>query len=192
MATINQDIFAVRLREPNKQSGWTMRSYTSAAGNRYQAGNVTAPSPLRIVTDPQELQELRAIPQFEILVAPSEAVLRNRIQSEMEARARTGLPAIRASLQGEDAPEPAPPVKPPVAKPKALETVLLPTPVGAIGFDDTQKIETASEDFVQVRVAPRAPVARPSAPPPPEPDVTAEPKRPSRSGGRKPSKKLGA
>jgi hypothetical protein len=170
--TESKSIYAVRLREPNKARGFAMRSYTSASGSRYTAGTEKNPSPLRLVSDPRELSELREIPQFEILTAPNEAALRDRLQVEMEARARVGGSAVRAAIMDHPAEDAVKTEEHKPAPKTALETVLAPTPIG----------EAEEEDEMAVQVAARKTV------PPPCPSIDSEdagPAKPARSGGRR-------
>lgn len=93
-------ITVVRLRERDKRLGYLMATYVSAATRtRYSAGNINEPSPLRIVESKAELAELKEIQQFEILEFADKDALQEFIQSDMERRARSGLPAIRAQIQ---------------------------------------------------------------------------------------------
>jgi hypothetical protein len=167
-------LYAVRLREPNRVRGFLMRSYTSASGSKYTAGTEASPSPLRMVSDPRELAELREIPQFEILTAPNEQALRDRLQTEMEARARVGGSAVRAAIVDQPAPD-AVTAEERLPVPKtALETVLTPTQIG----------EDDDADALAVQVAAR----RPTVPPPARASADEDepgPVKPTRSGGRR-------
>jgi hypothetical protein len=165
-------LYAVRLREPSRVRGFFMRSYTSASGSKYTAGTEASPSPLRMVSDPLELAELREIPQFEILTAPNEQALRDRLQSEMESRARVGGTAVRASIVDHAAPDAVTSEERLPAPKTALETVLAPTLIG----------EEQDEDAPAVKVA----ACRPTVPPPARADEDeAGPAKPARSGGRR-------
>ncbi len=93
---------AARLKERNPSKGLKMRTYTTAAtGTKYTAGDIGRPSPLRIVKEPSELEELSGIPQFEVLEFGRMSELDDIIQNEMEARARIGNPAVRAEVLAE-------------------------------------------------------------------------------------------
>jgi len=94
-------ITAVRLRAYDRRKGHRMRTYTSAAtGTKYTAGTATSPSAFRVVRNKTELRELSEFPQFEILEFDDMDHLREVVQSEMESRARQGLPAVRAPIMG--------------------------------------------------------------------------------------------
>ena len=94
-------IRVARLKEYNKRAGHLMKSYTSyTSQTKYVVGKMGLPSPLRIVPDPREIDELRGIPQFEILEFETEEDLREMIQTEMEVRARLGAPPARAEIVG--------------------------------------------------------------------------------------------
>lgn len=149
-----------------------MRSYTSASGSRYTAGTEKNPSPLRLVSDPRELSELREIPQFEILTAPNEQALRDRLQVEMEARARVGGSAVRAAIMDHPAEDAVKAEEHKPAPKTALETVLAPTPIG-----------DAEEEDMAVQVATRKTVPPPSRTTEDGEDVG--PAKPARSGGRR-------
>lgn len=96
-------MIAVRLRARNPQQGHLMRTYVShTLTNRYTAGEGVNPSPWRVISDEAELEELRAIPQFELKEFKEMGDLTELVQSEMEERARVGYPAIRANI---DAPK---------------------------------------------------------------------------------------
>lgn len=169
-------LYAVRLREPSRVRGFTMRSYTSASGSRYTAGTESSPSPLRLVSDPRELAELREIPQFEILTAPNEQALRDRLQTEMEARARVGGAAVRAAIVDQPAPDAVVTEEHLPAPKTALETVLAPTPIGDASSEPDDAMELAV-----------APSRRPTVPPPPRPAEAETPAKatPARSSGRR-------
>jgi len=95
-------IKAARLKERNPQLGFGMRTYTTAStGTKYTSGHVGKPSPLRIVADIRELEEIKEIAQFEILEFQSAGDLYEKLQVEMEERSRLGQPAVRAEVISE-------------------------------------------------------------------------------------------
>lgn len=91
-------ITAARLKEHNPRMGNKMRSYTSARGNKYNAGNGVVPSAWRLVKNQAEIDELMADPQFEIKRFESDAHFEAFINNEMEASVRLGKPAVRAAV----------------------------------------------------------------------------------------------
>lgn len=93
-------IVAVRLREYDRKKRFTMRSYTSASGKRYKAGDSRSPSAWRVGIGGYEIQELSQFEQFEIKEFASIDELKRMITFEMEERARIGLPAITAKIDG--------------------------------------------------------------------------------------------
>jgi hypothetical protein len=96
-------ITAARLKEHNTRMGNKMRSYTSARGNRYNAGNGVVPSAWRLVKNQAEIDELMAHPQFEIKRFESKAHFEAFINDEMEASVRVGKPAVRAAVHKDEA-----------------------------------------------------------------------------------------
>lgn len=95
-------IKAARLKERNPQLGLGMRTYTTAStGTKYTSGYVGKPSPLRIVADIRELEEIKNIDQFEILEFQNTDDLHEKLQIEMEERSRLGQPAVRAEVISE-------------------------------------------------------------------------------------------
>jgi len=95
-------IIVARLCERNPKKGHGMRTYTtSATGTKFVAGEAGQPSALRVVADIRELDELRSIDQFQVLEFRDRDHLSATLQTEMEARARMGQPAIRAAVISE-------------------------------------------------------------------------------------------
>jgi hypothetical protein len=98
-------IFAVRLRPFNKKLGHGMRDYTSAnSGTRYRVGVNGQPSPIKIVEDKKELQELREFPQFEIMPFDSRDELNDFVRTETETATRAGKPTLPPAI--EEGPKP--------------------------------------------------------------------------------------
>jgi hypothetical protein len=91
--------FAVRLLRYNPKKGHKMRTYVSAtSGSRYKAGEWMTPSTWRVVKLANELEELNAIPQFEIRKFETLKDLQKVVQLEMEELARRGFPAVGAHI----------------------------------------------------------------------------------------------
>lgn len=89
---------AIRLRERNKKLGFMLRSYTTAQGTRFVAGDASLPSAVRIVSDPRDVREVIGVSQFEVFEVESEEALERKLRREMEARARTGGMPIPAQI----------------------------------------------------------------------------------------------
>lgn len=113
-------ITAIRLREWNKKLNHLMRTYTSVNGTMFRAGDDRFPSPLRVITDPAVIAEVRGIPQFEVIEVEDARELDARLTTEMERRARMGAMAVRAEVQNLPAPAPV-----------MLAAIIAPTPIGA-------------------------------------------------------------
>lgn len=101
-------MIAIKLRETDRKKKFLLRSYTSASGSRYIAGDENAPSVFSII-NPQldaasedfakkEVEELRAIPQFLVVEIENMLELKEIISDEMERRAASGSPAVRAKI----------------------------------------------------------------------------------------------
>ncbi len=98
-------IFAVRLRPHNKKIGHGMRDYISAnSGTKYRVGVSNQPSPIKIVEDKRELQELRQFPQFEIMPFDSRGEIEDFVRTETETATRAGKPTLPPVI--EDGPKP--------------------------------------------------------------------------------------
>jgi len=130
-------ITAARLKAYNPRMGSRMRSYTSARGNRYVAGDGVVPSPWRLVKNQAEIAEITAMPQFEIRQFEDQAHFEAHIINEMEADVRLGRPAVRASVHRDEAVIPmsreADEARKADAKEEAVRRasqLLRPTPVG--------------------------------------------------------------
>lgn len=130
-------ITAARLKAYNPRMGSKMRSYTSARGNRYVAGDGVVPSSWRIVKNQAEIAEITAMPQFEIRQFEDQAQFEAHILNEMEADVRLGRPAVRASVHRDEAVIPmsreADEARKADAKEEAVRRasqLLRPTPVG--------------------------------------------------------------
>ncbi len=95
-------ITAVRLQDRDMRKGFGLRTYTSAAtSTRYGVGQHGTPPPIRVIKHKGEIAELRAIEQFEIMSFPTMAALNEKVQNEMEIRARKGGSSARAEILGE-------------------------------------------------------------------------------------------
>lgn len=144
-------IKAVRLREPNKQKGWTLKRFMSPGGTLYQAGSKDVPSALVIVDDPAEIDRLRQVSdQFEILEVSDRNELDQLVQKEMETRVREeGGSAVRAAVE-ERAPKKAEElyeVTTPTLTPTITSTPK-PPPVEPPATDE-KPAEASSEDVVK-------------------------------------------
>jgi hypothetical protein len=162
-------ITAIRLKERDKRANFLCRSYTTGAGTIFHAGQHGLPSPVRIITDPQDIAECRTVPQFEVLELPDEQALARLLNREMEGRARRGQPPVRAEVS--------------TVKPAAVAAaVLAPTPIGPPEPPEpvvTNLDPDGPDPDLDVILAPTpAPVADEPAPPPRSPEQC--------KGGRKP------
>ena len=87
-----------RLKDVNKRVGYKMRTYTSANGNRFNAGTPQIPAAWKIIRDPNEANELREIPQFQVLEIESQTELDEMIQRDMEVGVSKGKAPVRAAV----------------------------------------------------------------------------------------------
>jgi hypothetical protein len=92
-------ITAVRLRAPDQRKNWMLKTFVSKARRAYRAPLGQDPGALHIVEDPEELETLRQIPQFEIHTFPDRMAMDAHVQSEMEARVRAGGAPVRAAIE---------------------------------------------------------------------------------------------
>lgn len=117
-------ITVARLRERNISNGMALRSYTSSFGARYVAGKDGKPSNLRIVTKSEEVQELSALPQMQLMQFETLEDAERFINEEMQSRVRSGSLPVQAKIENAP-PKPAPTVPviaPPVInEPKKVE-----------------------------------------------------------------------
>lgn len=153
-------ITAARLKSYNPRMGNKMRSYTSARGNRYTAGNGVVPSSWRLVKNQAEIQELMAEPQFEIKKFEDQAHFEAVINNEMEADVRLGKPAVRAAVHRDEAVIPmsreADEARKSDAKEEAVRRasqLLRPTPVGEPVVEVTEEDEV-DEVVREIEAAP--------------------------------------
>lgn len=98
-------ITVARLRPQNKKAGYGMRTYTSARGNKYTVGVGIQPSPIKIVEDPAELEELREFSQFEVRSFENEAALEKWIEDDVAARVRQGHQVVKPVIEKVKAPK---------------------------------------------------------------------------------------
>jgi len=91
-------ITMARLRPFNKKKGRGMRTYTSSKGNKYSVGIGHQPSPVKIVQDEAELEELREFPQFEIRSFKDRAALDAFLEDEVASIIRSGRQAVKPSV----------------------------------------------------------------------------------------------
>jgi hypothetical protein len=110
------------------KKGNLMRSYTTAKGTKFIAGDGHSPSPIRILKNSSEVAALRQEPQFEILELDSIEELHELVQTEMEERVYEGRAPVRAKIEG---------VKPEAAKKAAIDKITKP------GVDDDENDEDA-------------------------------------------------
>lgn len=92
---MQKKITMVRMRPRNpKREGMGMRTYTSASGARYSIGVAGQPSPIKIVDDPAELEELRSLPQFEFRTFRNRAEMDEFVAGEVAQLVRSGYNAV--------------------------------------------------------------------------------------------------
>lgn len=89
-------ITIARLKPRNpKKEGMGMRTYTSAKGNKYSVGQNGQPSPVKIVNDPAELEELREFEQFEIRSFEDREALDAFLEKETADAIRAGRNVVK-------------------------------------------------------------------------------------------------
>ena len=109
-------LYAVRLKPFNKKQGNFMRSYTAVSGNTYRVGIGNQPSPVKIVDDKDELNELKQEKQFEIMKFEDRKELEKFLDNETAKAIRTGLVVARPDIQDASKPKTRDAIVPPPAK----------------------------------------------------------------------------
>lgn len=127
-------ITAVRLQKCNPKKGFMLRTYVSAnSETRYNSGEGDIPSGWRIVSDQDEIAELKERLQFEFKVVDDMGALRELVQLEMEAEARIGGAPVRAAIHE--------PKESGVAKKRDLSPISLDEGAGGDDEDDFGVVE---------------------------------------------------
>lgn len=92
-------ITVVRLRPRNKKIGYGLRTYTSVSGKKYSIGVGSQPSPLKIIDDEKEIEELRQIPQFEVRTFKDRKELDLSLEEEVAQQVRKGYQVAKPIVE---------------------------------------------------------------------------------------------
>lgn len=98
-------ITVARLRPHNKKQGHGMKTYTSAAGNKYAVGVGVQPSPIKILNDEKEIAELEQFAQFEIQTFRNREALDTFIENEVAQKVRQGYQVAKPLVEEVKAPK---------------------------------------------------------------------------------------
>lgn len=136
-------IYAVRLKPYNKKKGYVLRSYKSFYGKKsYRLGVVGQPSPVYIVKDIKEIEELRTIDayksgQLDITPFGSEDEIKKFVKKETEALQRKGQFVVDPIIET---------VKTPKTKTPSIDDVMLPDQMDVVS-DEIEESEEEDETY---------------------------------------------